>query len=87
MLLREGHSIDKSSQVNFDTQFLNFFQEKLTNFVYSELDNQMIELILRCLPDEDMTFQKPVHLNVCLSKDTIFTELVEVTSVVIGNSF
>lgn len=47
----------------------------------------MIELTLRFLPDEDMTFKKPVHLNVCLSKDTIFTELVEVTSVVIGNLF
>lgn len=47
----------------------------------------MIELTLRYIPDEDMTFQKPVHLNVCLSKDTIFTELVEVTSIVIGNLF
>lgn len=47
----------------------------------------MIELTSRFLPDEDMTFKKPVHLNVCLSKDTIFTELVEVTSVVIGNLF
>lgn len=46
--------------------------------IFSMLDDQMTDLTKKFCTDE-LTFQRPVHLNVCLSKNTSFEDLVEVS--------
>lgn len=45
--------------------------------MFSILDNQMAELTARYCKG-NVTFQPPVHLNVCLTRGTSFKDLVEV---------
>ncbi|XP_055316358.1 methyltransferase-like protein 25B isoform X2 [Sitodiplosis mosellana] len=42
----------------------------------NDLDNKAIDLIMKFCKD-GTTFRKPVHLNICLSEDTSFSELVK----------
>ncbi|XP_031634471.1 protein RRNAD1 [Contarinia nasturtii] len=41
----------------------------------NELDNQLTDLATRFCTDE-ITFRRPVHLNICLNRDTSFKDLV-----------
>lgn len=66
--------------------FFFFFQQAIfSHFLFhflnwivicSVLDDQMADLIMRICKDE--SFKRPVHLNMCLSRDTSFEDLVEV---------
>lgn len=44
---------------------------------FSEMDNHVTELMTKSYKN-GITCQKPVHLNLCLSKDTSYNELVKV---------
>lgn len=45
-----------------------------------EMDNQMETLACKYIPTAN-SFQKPVHLNICLSRDTSIPELVQVRNI------
>lgn len=79
-LEKEISLIEKAKLVNNSSSFDFKLKALILCLISSELDNQIADLTARI--GNGITFRRPVHLNMCLSKDCDFTELVKVTKLI-----